>query len=190
MRAMSPMTCFVGAFALVLVASGCTKPSPNDSGAAGAAGSAEADDHDHDEGHDGHGHEDEHQGPHDGHVIELGRNHEFHAEVVENEEAGMVTVYILDKKMKELAIDQATIVMNLKFDGKGKTFELTAVDASDGKASRFDATDRSLFEALHEHEATGKIRVTINGDPYSGEVEHHHHDEHDDHDEHDEHDDH
>ena len=181
MRAVSPFTYILVTLALSMFATGCAKQTPNE--AVEVAGSPPAGGHEHDgHDHDGHGHGDEHQGPHDGHVIELGRNHEFHAELVEDEAASMVTVYMLDKDLKELAIDQSSIVMNLKVDGEGKTFELTAVGASGGKASRFDAVDRSLFEALHEHEATGKLSVMINGTPYSGEVEHHHHGDHDDHD--------
>jgi len=76
-------------------------------------------------------------------------------------------------------------------DSESKTFELTPSNVSDAMASRFDATDKEAFEALHEHEASGKLRVTIDGSPYSGEVEHdehHHHDgDHDDHDHGDEH---
>jgi len=119
---------------------------------------------------------DEHQGPHHGHVIELGRSHLYHAELVENEKTSTVTIYMLDKDMKEMAIDQPTITMNLKFDGNSKTFQLSARDAKAGRASRFDSDDSALFEALHKHEATGKLRVTINGSSYSGEIEHHDHD--------------
>jgi hypothetical protein len=101
---------------------------------------------------------------------------------VEDEGASTVTVYMLDKDMKELTIDQATITMNLMVDGKSQSYELAAAGATGGKASQFNAADKSLFEALHEHEASGKRRVSIDGTPYSGEVEHHHHDEHDGHD--------
>ncbi|PCI39537.1 MAG: hypothetical protein COB46_08580, partial [Rhodospirillaceae bacterium] len=73
------------------------------------------------------------------------------------------------------AINQSSIVMNLTVDGQAKTFELTSAGTNGGKTARFDAAGRSLFEALHEHEAAGKLRVSINGTPYSGAVEHHHH---------------
>ncbi len=176
--------------AVAMFVSGCSKPAASDSAPAGGAATAEdgrnhteGDGHDH-SGHDhgggdhsGHDHSQEHQGPHNGHVIELGRNHMYHAEVVEDDAAAMVTVYILDKDMKELAIDQASIVMNLKFDGEGQSFELTAAA---GSTSQFNAADKTLFEALHEHEATGKLRVTIDGSPYTGDVEHHHHGDDDD----------
>ena len=135
-----------------------------------------------------HSHGDEHQGPHDGHVIELGRNHEYHAEIVEDHQRKLVTVYILGKDMSELAIDASSLSMSLMVEGAPQTFELAAADISGGMASRFDATDTGLFTALHDHEASGKLRVTISGTPYVAAVEHHDHghDEHDGHD-HDDH---
>ena len=136
-----------------------------------------------------HSHEDEHQGPHNGHVIELGRNHEYHAEIVEDHDQKLVSVYILGKDIQELSIEANKLSMSLMVEGQPKSFELTAANATAGKASRFDAADASLFEALHDHEASGKLRVTINGTPYVANVEHHDHDEHDheaghDHDDH------
>ncbi|MCA9565765.1 MAG: hypothetical protein KC561_19845 [Myxococcales bacterium] len=138
------------------------------------------DDHsDHD--HSGHDHAAEHEGPHGGHVIELGREHAYHAELIEDEQAQTVTVYMLDKDLKELAVDNAPIVMNLTVDGQAQTFELTATNAIDGKSPSFASSGPELFQAIHEHGASGKLRVTIDGTPYSGAVEHHHHD-HDGHD--------
>jgi hypothetical protein len=58
-------------------------------------------------------HGDEHKGPHDGHVIELGRNHEYHAEIVEDEGCQLVTVYILGDDMKELSIASEKLTMSL-----------------------------------------------------------------------------
>ena len=153
--------------ALVISISGCAEPASNDQGPVEVSGPPPA------TGELDHG--GEHQGPHGGHIIELGRNHEYHAELVENEEAGTVMVYILDKNMKELGIDQASIMMNLLVDGQAKSFELTAAEPTAGIASMFGMTDKTLFEALHDHEASGKLRVTINGSPYTGDVEHHHH---------------
>ena len=120
-----------------------------------------------------HGEEDR-AAPHGGHIIELGRNHQYHAELVEDEKARTVTIYILDKEMKELPIDQPSIAVNLVVDGKAQSFTLAAAGAQDGKASRFVSSGEALFEALHEHDASGKLRVTINGSPYSGEIAHDH----------------
>jgi hypothetical protein len=176
MRTIFHGACLFTALTFLVVSVGCeSKPSD---------GNSSTGEHAHDEaGHEEHGHDEEHEGPHGGHVIELGRNHEYHAEIVEEEKSEKVSVYMLDKDLKELVIDQPSITMNLKVDGEGQSFVLSAVGATDGKASQFDAPDHLLFEALHEHEATGKLSVTINGSPVSGEVEHHHHGE-EDHDEH------
>ncbi len=214
MKRINFLPCLLAMFALAIFVSGCSneqKPAASPGSQAGAGNGqaheegdhdghdhaegeheghdhaeGEHDGHDHAEGdHDGHDHSAEHEGPHGGHVIELGLNHQYHAELVENEDAHAVTVYMLDKDMKELTIDQATITMNLMVDGKAQSYELAAAGVAGGKASQFNAADKSLFEALHEHEASGKLRVTIDGTPYSGEVEHHHHEGHDEHDGHD-----
>lgn len=169
MKTMIRGMCVVAALVWLTAVSGCgSQPSKED-----ASGTPAANGHEH--GDHGHEYAEEHEGPHGGHVIELGHNHEYHAELVDNEKDGTVTVYLLDKDLKELAIDQSTIAMNLTVDGKPKTFELKAADATDGKATRFDTADRALFEALHEHDAAGKLRVTIDGTPVTGSVEHHHH---------------
>ncbi len=129
--------------------------------------------HDHgDHGHGDHGHE----GPHGGHLIELGRSHEFHAELVENDQDESITIYILDGKMKEMPIEQAAVTLNLTVDGSGQSFQLAAVESQDAKASQFKASTKEPFEALHEHGATGKLNVTINGTSYTGKVEHEEHD--------------
>ena len=163
MRMLFHLSCFAAVIGLLSLVSGCestTSKTP-----AEISDSPPSDDHD-----------DEHEGPHHGHVIELGRKHEYHAELVDDDEQESVTVYILDKNLKELPIDAKSITMNLTDLGVPKTFELAPVDASGGMTSRFDGTDKSLFVALHKHEATGKLNVTINGTPYSGAVEHHDHD--------------
>jgi len=139
----------------------------------------------------GHNNHDEHshpmKGPHGGHIIELGGKGEYHAELVEDEAKEKVTIYILGEQCKnEVPIEQQSIDMNLTIDGTPKTFKLSAVDAANGKASRFDAVDKQLFHALHDHpNAQGRLGLTIAGKPYVGKIEHHEHD-HDDHG-HDEH---
>jgi hypothetical protein len=116
----------------------------------------------------------EHQGPHKGQIIDLGRDHQYHAEVVDDD-TGMVSVFILDNELKELPIEATSLAMNLVVDGAAQSFELSAVDP--GKASRFDSAGKELFEALHIHNATGKLRVTIDGTPFSGDVTSHAHDD-------------
>ncbi len=173
MRTIVNGTCFIAALAFSATSGGCgSQPSGDQAAVAVSDASPAADGHDH-------AHGEEHEGPHGGHVIELGRSHEYHAELVDDEQAGTISVYILDKELKELPIEQQSITLNLMVEGAPKTFELMAAEGSDTMASRFNATDKAAFEALHEHEASGKLQATIKGSPYSGKVEHHDHDGHD-----------
>lgn len=177
-------------FALIVFCGGCgAKKESDDSGANDESDHSSSAAHENEHG----GHDDhvpEHDGPHGGHVIELGRSHKYHAELVEDEKAESVTVYILDKDLKELAIEQPSIAMNVTVDGQAESFQLMAEGANARKASSFKAADHAPFEALHEHDATGKLRVTIADTPYTAEVGHHHHDGEQDAHEHDHEDDH
>jgi hypothetical protein len=116
----------------------------------------------------------DHVGPHQGQIIELGRSHEYHAELVEDEKARKVTIYILDKAMKELPIDQEAVSITLSSAGKSQTFDLAAANRKEGKTAQFDS-DEKLHEAM-EKEPKVKLRltVTIAGKPYSGDVTHDH----------------
>lgn len=143
----------------------------------GGAG-ADGDHAEHADEHADHDHEAEHEGPHGGHVIELGRSHEYHAELVDEEKTSAVTVYILDHDLQPLPIETAGVSINLSTGGESKSFELAAVEATDGKASQFQSADPSLFDALHAEAANGKLRVTIGDASYTGDIEHHDHDEH------------
>ena len=117
-----------------------------------------------------------HEGPHGGHIIELGRNHQYHAELVEHGSIQTVTVYILDKDLKDYPISKPTITLVLTVDGSSKTFELRAVGVSEGMTARFDASDSSLHAAMEaSEEAEGKLRVTIDGVPYIGRIAHNGH---------------
>jgi hypothetical protein len=120
---------------------------------------------------------DEHgeKGPHGGHIIELGRKHEYHAELVDNHETGTVSVYILDHDMNELAVEQQVVTLHLTVAGEVNSYRLAAVNTGSGAASRFDATDRGLCHVLDDLEsASGKLRLTIGGKPYVGQIEHSH----------------
>lgn len=157
--------------ALLLMAAGCAKGPESNSGglpAATASGSeAAADVHHHPT-----------EGPHHGHLIELG-NEEYHAELVHTDSA--VTIYLLDAAAKSAtAIDAKELVINLKHDGQPEQFHLLAApEAGDaeGKSSRFTIDDRELVEHL-EHEASeARLSVTIHGTAYSGSLAHHHDDD-------------
>ncbi|WP_164101475.1 hypothetical protein [Candidatus Laterigemmans baculatus] len=123
---------------------------------------------------DAHAHHDE--GPHGGHLIELGRSHAFHAEIVEGDDARQVTVYILGSELELVPIEQPTITLSLVVDGKAQAFELQANDPVEGRSSSFVANDANLYETLHAPGVTGKLLVAIDGKSYSGAVGAHDHD--------------
>lgn len=122
------------------------------------------------------------EGPHHGGLIELG-NEEYHAELVHDDAAGSVTIYILDSAAKQaVPIDAAELKINLSHDGNAEQFALTASpDTNDpaGKSSRFTSTDAELAEEL-DHEGAAQLVVTINGKQFRGDIVHD-----DDHEEHD-----
>jgi hypothetical protein len=132
-------------------------------------------------GESDHAHEDE--GPHGGSLIELG-NEEYHAEMVHDEQAGTVTIYVLDSAAKTgVPIDAAEVVINLKHEGRGEQFKLAgSADSADpaGKSSRFVSSDAELAADLDHEDADAELVVMIQGKPYRGAIEHHHgHGEHD-----------
>ncbi len=130
---------------------------------------------------DNHNHGEE--GPHHGALIELG---EYHAELMHDEAAGGITVYILDGTGKNShPIDATEITINLKHDGQGEQFSLVASPESGdpaGKASRFVSTESELMADLDREEADAELVVEINGVRLRGEIGHHHHDDDHDHD--------
>lgn len=136
-----------------------------------------------------HEHDHAHSAPHGGQLIELGE-HQFNAEVVLDEEAHKITVYILDAHAENAyAIEEKELTLNLTIDGKPTQYTLAAVRAegvTEGKASQFEIIDEALVEEFHHHEGlTGRINLTIDGQPFTIDVKHAEHDhDHDDHAEH------
>ena len=140
-------------------------------------------DHDHAaDGHEEHAHPAE--GPHHGVLVELGAE-EFHAEVVHDDAAGTVVVYLLDSMGREAAFSEATeIVINLKHGDKPEQYTLTAKTTEGqaaGKNSEYSLSSKELLDALHDESTTAKLSLTINGKPYAGTIEHADHADHSDH---------
>ncbi len=125
----------------------------------------------------GHDHAHPTEGPHGGSLIELG-SEEYHAELVHDDAAETVTIYLLDSAAKELVpIEASELKVNLNHEGQAEQFALVASpQESDtaGKASRFVSTDAEVCEELcHEH-AKGQLVVAINGKQYRGDIQHDH----------------
>jgi hypothetical protein len=97
---------------------------------------------------DSHDHAHVHQGPHGGHIMEIGEE-EYHAEWTYDEN-GKVTFYILDGEgKKEVPIAAEDITIEVKI-GKNEpaTYQLAAMNPQDGKASAFEIVDKNLEGVL------------------------------------------
>lgn len=118
------------------------------------------------------------KGPHGGVLIELGGNHEFHAELLHNETTGEVAIHLLDgDAANPVAIMDPEIVINVRLPDGGAQFPLKAKSDGgdpDGVSSRFVSNDPKLGEALHHEQAQSQLVLNIDGKPYRGAIEHHH----------------
>ena len=127
------------------------------------------------EDHSAHAHPSE--GPHHGPLIELGAE-DYHAEFLHDEEAGIVTIYVLDSAAKTAVPIEATeITINLKHDGQGEQFKLAAKPLegeAEGTSSRFVSEDKELGEHLHSETAKATLVITIKEKPFRGKVPHAH----------------
>ena len=124
-------------------------------------------------------HEHAEEGPHNGHLIELGEE-EFHAELVHDDDKGTVTIYILDKKaVAPVEVDNDQVVINLVIDAQPKQFMLKTVQP--GKRNQFESRDKALGEALDKESTKGRLNVSIANKPYVGKIEHHEHEHEHDH---------
>ena len=159
-------------FALAIFAIGCDESKPTDK-------DKDKDDHGHEQGHDEHDHG---AGKHGGHIIDIGREHAYHAEFVADHENEMVTIYMMDGEMNPLALSEPSISVVATADGNTQTFELNSKDPSGG--SEYSSKDANLMKVLDGHFALIKIRVNIDGKPFTGSYDYHN-DDHDDHEGHD-----
>lgn len=128
------------------------------------------------DGHAGHDHGDQTKekggahahapdGPHGGHLIELGTV--AHLEMVHDTAAGKVTAYFFGADGESvLAIPGAPELKLVTHDGP-KVLRMEPVASSDGKASEFSVVDHVLE---HEH-LEGRITVEIEGQTYNPDLE-------------------
>jgi hypothetical protein len=168
----------VASFGLALTISGCSCEGPpakktTGNGKNADGPSAKKDEHDHDH----HDHASMH-GPHGGHVLELGHE-DYHAEWLEDDASGKITVILLDDKVeKEVAIDAAEIEIKTKVAGEEKSFKLPSAGEPDKPSARFELEDKTLLAIL---EAAGKdgteaqLHVRIKGKDYTGQFAPHEH---------------
>ena len=118
------------------------------------------------------------EGPHGGTLIELGKE-DYHAELVHDEAADTVAVYLLDGAAEEpVAIDAKQLSLNLLIGGEPQQFPLDAQPQSTdpaGKCSAFGSTSAAIGKALHAKGTTGRLNVTVAGKVYVGKLAAHTH---------------
>jgi hypothetical protein len=109
---------------------------------------------------------DHHDKPaHGGVILELG-DEVAHLEFVHDEKGGKATIYLTGPDAKTaLAITEAP-KFNLKGKDGNKQVESKAVNAKDGAASQFEASD----DAFKAHELKGRIVLVINGKKYNADL--------------------
>lgn len=126
-------------------------------------------------------HEHEHahpsEGPHHGSLIELG-NEQYHAELVHDDVAGSVTIYILDSAAKSaVPIESKELTVNITHEGQGEQFKIPAkAEAGDptGKSSRFVSDDKELAAELDHEHSSAQLVVTVESTQLRGKIEHAH----------------
>lgn len=146
------------------------------------------DGHDHTAGVDGAHPE---QGPHGGHLIELG-DEQYHAELVHDEATHTVTIHLLDSAgTQPIETGQAEIRLQVFRDGQFVDYRLPAAGGSgESVGSHFQLIDEGLTDfLLHTEVVRGRLHVTINEQEYIGAIDHtaHDHDAHEGHEQSDDH---
>jgi len=139
-----------------------------------------------------HHHGEDHKAPHGGTLVALG-DHQYHAEIVWDETAKTITVYVLDgeaEKAVPISAGEISLATGTGDKAEKHTFAAQPEEGDgEGKSSRFVSTDKALFETFHDNDsATGQIDLSIDGKSFAVPVVHQEHDHHDH--EHDKHDDH
>jgi hypothetical protein len=133
-----------------------------------------AHDHAHDHAHGEHG-------PHEGELIELGSG-KYHAELVHDEAAKLVTIYLLGGDAKSAApIAEESLVVSAVVDGKPEKFVLAAKPLegeAEGQSSRFESSEEALATAIDNPASKANLSVTIEGRPYVAPLAHDHSHEH------------
>ncbi len=112
-------------------------------------------------------------GPHGGHVFDLGRAHKYHAEIHDNHDTDVLTVYIMDEAMKPQETGLASVSLVLTAGGNTETFELKA---NEGSSAEFSTSEKKIFEFIDSEDLDGKLRITIDGSPLTGSFKHFGHD--------------
>jgi hypothetical protein len=111
-------------------------------------------------------------GPNGGLVVELGEG--YHLEWEHEDEAGLVTVYLLDKEAKnipESEINEITIESTVGDKTTPYTLPRVGSESETKKTTKFETTDKALLTALLMTEGvTNTVKVTVDGKELTGKI--------------------
>ena len=122
-------------------------------------------------------HHEHEEGPHGGHIIDLG-DHDYRAEIVMAEDRAL-TIYLLQHDTDDpLAVDPAGASLALLVDEKPVTVELEPQPQEsdpEGQSSVFVVAAENVPESITDEEALeGNLIVKVGDKQYTGAIEHHH----------------
>ncbi len=121
-----------------------------------------------DHGQDANGGHDHEVGPNGGLLAVLG-SHEFHVEVLADEDTGKVRALLTDAQFKPVETTAKSLSINMVLDGKASQFTLDCIDNT--SPVEFQATDKALAEAIHDGwEGEARVVIEIAGTPRSGAI--------------------
>lgn len=122
-----------------------------------------------------HGHAE--HGPNDGELLEVGKE-EYHVELLVDESKKQMTIYLLDKEIKDyVAIDTPHLAVNFLLAGKPTQVKLIPAPQEldkKGFSSRFSVVSPTLFAGLHSAKADPKLSLRIQNKSYSVKFSHDH----------------
>lgn len=123
--------------------------------------------------HDEHAH---HEGPHGGHIVELGGDHSVHGEFVVDADAKLARLYLFGEDLKT-PVEATSVVFHAEGE-QGEEQEVT-MEAAGGaeKASEFTAALDQLPSSDIE-QLSGHLHVTVDGKELAGDLTHDHDHEH------------
>jgi hypothetical protein len=160
-----PVRLFSAALLLsVACAFGCSKPAAD---ANKPADSKPAD--------SGHAHDHAEEGPHHGHLIEVGGG-KYHAELTHDDTNKTITIYVLGGDAKTaVPIPEPEVILNLVADGMPVQAKLAAAPLEGepaGQSSRFSLVDEKVLDLIEGPKTTIRLNITIAGQAYNESVEH------------------
>jgi hypothetical protein len=131
-----------------------------------------------------HSHEHLEEGPHGGHIIEIGAK-EHHAELVHDEASHKVGIYVLDGQAQAdtpIEIREKAVLINVAEDGVASQYELLAstpgsetAGPPSGKSSYFEIVSEPLCKVVCGESAAknvkARVSIQIGERPYVGMIE-------------------